>query len=224
MSRLLNIVILLFLQNVTYSQDQFSRVMSSKETGSSATNKNAFIVNTTGQPVEISQELSKGAALLFGNVKTKLSVADKNKIYKGLGFFLAADGKQFTFGRDTEEYPFEAYVYPTDINKDGEEEYFILYGNTFTSGMTGSSVILFYKVNGAADYQADLGFPGTVPEILPTSNEGWPDLVIGGPGFEFPVWRWKSGAYDYFRVISDKELMEAKTQNVEEVSKDYQAK
>jgi len=36
------------------------------------------------------------------------------------------------------------------------------FGNTFTSGMTGSSVTLFLK-EAAGDYQANLGFPGSTP-------------------------------------------------------------
>jgi hypothetical protein len=32
-------------------------------------------------------------------------------------------------------------------------------------------------------------------EVLPTKNEGYPELLIGGPGFCFPVWGWDGTAY-----------------------------
>ncbi|QNL51746.1 hypothetical protein H8S90_09300 [Olivibacter sp. SDN3] len=168
-------------------------------------------------------QLSQGAALLFGDLKCKLSIAEKNSIYSQLGFAVADDGKRFILGAEAKDYPFEAYVFPTDLNKDGMEEYFILYGNSYTSGMTGSNIIAFLKVSGGADYQAYLGFPGTLPDVLEAAGEEWPDLVIGGPGFELPVWRWDGGKYNFHRKISSSDLAKSGSVNIEDVSKKYLA-
>jgi hypothetical protein len=168
--------------------------------------------------------LSKGASLLFKNNKTKLSQAEKSFIFQQSGLTLSKDQKQFAV-KDEEnvEYPFGASAYNLDMNGDGKEEVFVVFGNSYTSGMTGSSVILFIKDAGGK-YQSNLGFPSTTPSMLPSKSKGYPDLVLGGPGFEFPVWRWNGKTYDYFRKIKEKELLKAKTIYVDAASELYQKK
>jgi hypothetical protein len=34
---------------------------------------------------------------------------------------------------------------------------------------------------------------------MPTKNLGYPDLMIGGPGFEHPVWRWNGKEYNVYK-------------------------
>jgi hypothetical protein len=170
-----------------------------------------------------SNSLSPVATLLFKNVKCKLTTAEKNNIVKQLGFGISKDKKQFTIAYDEGgEYPFDAIVYPTDMNKDSKEEIFVSFGNTYTSGMTGQSIVLFIK-DATGKYVSQLGFPGTVPDALPATANKYPDLVIGGPGFEFPVWRWNGKAYALHRKIKEQDLLKAKTTNIEEVSKTYTA-
>lgn len=163
--------------------------------------------------------LTKGAALLFSGVKSALSNKVKNQMYKQLDFVIAKDGKQFAV-RGGEEYPFAATVYPADLNKDAVEEVFVFFGNSYTSGMTGSSIAAFIAdINGA--YQFHLGFPGTLPDVLATGNLGYPDLLIGGPGFEFPIQRWDGKTYKYHRRINDKDFEKLKKTSLEELSKLY---
>jgi hypothetical protein len=164
----------------------------------------------------------EGAQLLFKNSATKLTAAEKSTLYKQLGFLLSADNKQFIADKDGADFPFEAQVFPTDLNKDGAEEIFIVYGNSYTSGNTGSSVVLFIK-NTSGAYQMNLGFPGMAPEALATASKGYPDLVIGGPGFEFPVWRWNGKAYALYKKMGDAEYGKAKKTDVETLSKAYTA-
>ena len=57
---------------------------------------------------------------------------------------------------------------------------------------------LFIK-DAAGKYQTNLGFPGASADPKPEKSKGYPDLVIGGPGFCFPVWRWNGKAYDFHR-------------------------
>lgn len=162
------------------------------------------------------------AAQLFKNVKTKLTAAEKKQVAAKLGFVLSGNKEQpFALDKDSKDYPFAVTVLPVDMNKDGREEVFVFYGNSFTSGNTGSSISLFIK-NATGAYTDNLGFPGTLPDALTTLNTGYPDLVVGGPGFEYPVYRWNGKAYAVHRKVKDKDYSNLKKTSVEEVSKTYQ--
>jgi hypothetical protein len=166
--------------------------------------------------------LTTGSATLFSNCKSKLSNDEKNSIYKLLGFVLSADKDQpFASDKDSKDYPFAVIVMPTDMNKDGKEEIFISFGNSYTSGNTGSSISLFIK-DAKGVYADNLGFPGIAPDVLATVSQGYPDLLIGGPGFEYPVWRWNGKVYVFSRNVKDADYAKLKKQNIEEVSKVYQ--
>ncbi|MGV3528651.1 MAG: hypothetical protein ACO1OO_07145 [Flavisolibacter sp.] len=165
---------------------------------------------------------SNGTGLLFQNIKTKLSPAEKSDIYNQLGFLLAEDGKRFIADEDAAEFPFDAMVYPTDMNGDGKEEVFVVFGNGFTSGATGSTVILFIKDKNGK-YQSNLGFPGTLPDAFAAPAGRYPDLLIGGPGFEYPVWSFKNGEYVYSRKVKDAAMKTMKLTSVETLSKKYTA-
>jgi hypothetical protein len=159
--------------------------------------------------------LSEVASLLFKNTKTNLTVAEKNQIATKLGFISTGDKEQpFAQDKDSKEYPFGVTVYPTDLNKDGKEEIFVLFGNSYTSGATGSSIVLFIK-NPAGVYSEHLGFPGTAPDVLATQSKGYPDLLIGGPGFEFPVLRWNGKTYNNFRMVKEQEYNKLKKASLE---------
>ena len=195
-------------------------------TGSAAnpSNQNDSKQNQTGNKTQAAS-LSKGAAMLFNNVQSKLSIENKNAIYKMLAFRISKDGKQFTLDdNDAADFPFEAFVYPTDLNKDGVEEIFVIFGNTFTSGNTGSSVVA-YIPNKTGTFTVNFGFSGATPYVLPTSNFNYPDLLIGGPGFTWPVWRWNGKEYDFYKeqAIDEKSFEKLKTKNLEDLSKAYQA-
>ena len=162
------------------------------------------------------------ANLLFTNVKSKLTATEKNKIAALTGFVLSGNKDQpFAMDKDSKDYPFSAVVSPTDPNKDGSEEIFITYGNSYTSGNTGSSINLYIK-NTAGVYTLHLGFPGISPDILTTTNLGYPDILVGGPGFEFPVLRWNGKTYDNYKKIKDKDYEKLKKTNLDELSKAYQ--
>lgn len=166
--------------------------------------------------------LSPVASSLFQNVKSKLNIEEKNFIAKKLGFILS--GKKdipFALDKDSKDFPFGATVMPTDMNKNGREEIFIVYGNSYTSGNAGSSVVLFIK-NSLGVYEMNLGFPGMAPDILTTISKGYPDILVGGPGFEYPVLRWNGKAYDNYKSIKDTEYEKLKKTSADELSKQYQ--
>jgi hypothetical protein len=165
---------------------------------------------------------SEGAKFLFSNVKSSLTAVEKNQIYQNLGFRLSKDKKQFVSAEDEgSEFPFSAQVYPADLNKDGREEVFVVFGNSYTSGQAGSSVVLYIR-KPTGSYATNLGFPGTAPDLMPTSYKGYPDLFIGGPGFEFPIWRWNGKEYAYLKKIKEQELQKIKVKSIDEISNTYQ--
>lgn len=166
--------------------------------------------------------ITPGASLLFQNVKTKLTPAEKNHIYKQLGFLLSKDKKQFIPDAEAADFPFAAFVYPTDLNKDGKEEIFVSFGNSYTSGHTGQSIALFIK-DATGKYKMHFGFPGMVPYAMAAAANKYPDLIVGGPGFTFPVYRWNGKAYTLNRNISDQNLTKLKPATIEDVSKAYTA-
>ena len=162
------------------------------------------------------------AAKLFENIKSTTTVAEKNLVAKKLGFILSGNKDMpFALDKDSKDYPFPAMVMPTDLNNDKNEEIFILYGNSYTSGNTGSSVVLFIK-NAAGTYEMNLGFPGTTPDILTTISKGYPDILVGGPGFDFPVFRWNGKTYDNYKTVKDSEYEKIKKTGADMKSKDYQ--
>lgn len=181
----------------------------------------AMIFLTLSTPLLSQTNLTEGAALLFKNTKSSLTPAEKNKLFIDLNFKLSKDRKQFVGdGDDAKEFPFDVQVMPTDLNKDGKEELFITFGNSFTSGATGSSVIAFIK-NAAGKYEANLNFPGMTPEALTTTNNGYPDLLIGGPGTEFPVWKWNGTAYVFSKKIKNSDYEKLRKTSIDELSQLY---
>jgi len=172
--------------------------------------------------LQAQKNLTEGAKLLFQNTKTIITAAEKNDIYKKSGLSLSNDKKQFAIAGDATslDYPFDAMVLPTDMNKDGKEEIFIVFGNNYTSGATGTNVLLFIKDKTGA-YQFNFGFSGTTPGIMPTKTPAYPDLLIGGPGVEFPIWRWNGKEYVFSKKITEKQLAKIKTISVETASKAY---
>ena len=124
------------------------------------------------------QRPSPGAELLFAKDDGGLSVADQNVIFESLGMAVDSAGTGFTMC----DQPAGAVASFSDWNKDGIKEVLVIFGNTCTSGMAGSSVALFIKDSARAGYSTNLGFPGASADPQPTSNLGYPDLLSEGPG------------------------------------------
>jgi hypothetical protein len=133
-----------------------------------------------------------GPALLFAQGAGKLTPAEQREIFGALELKVAPDGKGLL--DPVCEQPAGAQVELRDMNGDGQQEVLVIYGNTCLSGYTGSNVVLFIK-DAAGKYRANLGFPGASADPKPEKSKGYPDLLIGGPGFCFPVWRWDGKAY-----------------------------
>ena len=160
--------------------------------------------------------LTEGARLLFAHTTTRLTATQKNLLYKKLGLQLAPDRKGFRM----DGFAVGAKAYTVDLNKDGAEEVFVLMDGLLF-GNTGEGVALFVK-NSQQAYEHQVEVAGGIAVILDTPTNGYPDLVIAGPGFEFPLYKWNGKSYTHTRNISDDDLQNANTRTVEEYAKLYQ--
>ena len=159
--------------------------------------------------------LTEGARLLFQQAGSRLTPAEKNALFTKLGLQVAADKKGFRM----DGFDVGAKAYPVDLNKDGVEEVFVIMDGLLF-GNTGQGVALFMK-NSAGVYEQQEEVAGGIAVILGTRSNGFPELVIAGPGFEFPLYRWSGKSYTYVRNISDDDLQNAQTTMVEEASRAY---
>lgn len=133
-----------------------------------------------------------GPALLFAGGHGDLSAEERLQVFDQLGLSVTPDGKGFA--DQICGQPAGANIEFRDMNSDGRQEVLLIFGNTCTSGHAGSSAQLFIR-DADGVLQSNLGFPAASADPLPVMNQGYPDLLIGGPGFCFPVWRWDGNAY-----------------------------
>ena len=162
--------------------------------------------------------LSEGATLLFKNTKSKLTNDQKNWLFKQLNFTLSGDKKKFMSG----EYDVAITPYFTDMNKDGNEEVFIVMESSALYGNTGQDFILYIK-NSKGNFERDPELGGGIAMILVSKNPGYPDIAIGGPGFDFPICRWDGKKYKYLKKLKDADLQSGKVKYMDlaECSKLY---
>lgn len=163
--------------------------------------------------------LSPGASLLFKDVTSLLTARQKNEIFNQTTFLLTKQGDGFYF-EGGEDFPFLAAVFPVDLNKDGVEEIFILWGNMFTSGNAGNNVSLFIQ-NKKGKYTDQLGVQGQMPLIVEDPSKSYPDLIIPEPGSSFPLWGWRNDEYVNVAQIAENILANYKTINSVDLSEQY---
>jgi len=137
-----------------------------------------------------------GASLLFAKSDGGLSQGEQQEIFALLGLAMAPDGK--TLLESACQMPVDPKVSFEDLDGDGMQEIFVIYGNLCMSGGTGSSIVLLRKDAGGR-YQAGLGFPAAGYTMLETKSRGYPDLQISGMGFCDAVWRWDGKDYQHHR-------------------------
>ncbi|MCK9608076.1 MAG: hypothetical protein M0R33_16660 [Methylomonas sp.] len=81
-----------------------------------------------------------------------------------------------------------------DINGDGHLDAVITEGGTFCYGNTGTGFSIVSQ-QPSGNWKLVISSQG-IPEFLTTKGvDGWPDILIGGPGFCFPVMRWNGQEY-----------------------------
>ncbi|MGQ0571596.1 MAG: hypothetical protein ACT4P5_19005, partial [Armatimonadota bacterium] len=87
-----------------------------------------------------------------------------------------------------------------NLNADKTPEVLVILGSVALFGNAGSAVSLFVK-GPKGRYVANLGFPAADVKVLPTRTKGYQDLIVLGPGFECPVWRWNGSGYDFSHKV-----------------------
>lgn len=142
------------------------------------------IKNDGPAPAPAEEKLTAAAAALFKGCKTNISNADKNTIQLLSGFKTKTDDIQ---------------IYPTDLNNDGIEEIFIQEFNFEMYGNAGAMTTAYIK-NNAGKYVKQEDATGAYLSARKTSNKGYPDLIAGGPGFRFAVYRWNGSKYEVFKL------------------------
>jgi hypothetical protein len=80
-----------------------------------------------------------------------------------------------------------------DLNGDGRAEAIVTDEGTECYGMTGTGFVLLTQ--SPAGRWTILHQSAGIPEFLATRSGGWPEMVVGGPGFCFPVLRWNGRAF-----------------------------
>lgn len=172
---------------------------------------------------EISKTVNvSGADILFKEVKSRLTDKQKKEIFGLLEFELASDGQNF-YEQGGEDFPFSVSIFPTDLNQDGKEEVFVLYGNMYTSGATGQSFVVI-QPDEKGKYDATLWFPGLLPDVLEsTVKQAHPDLLLTGRFFDRPLWQWRKDKYILFKIVKEQAIPKLKVRNVENYSREYQA-
>jgi len=129
-----------------------------------------------------------------------LSEADKVAVFKATGA-VQRKGK-WVICADDPNASGATIGQVTDLNGDGRPEVVVTENSTFCYGHTGTGYRLLSKpANG--QWRGMSGGIG-IPEFLKTKGAGgWPDILIGGPGFCFPVERWNGKAYALHRFEYD---------------------
>lgn len=134
--------------------------------------------------------------LLFGDHPRLLSPREESDIVEALGFTMSEDRTQLV--DSTCGLPITWSVRYLDLGADARPEVVVDYGNACTSGMAGTSVTIFTRSDdGGLDVA--LSLPGLIAEVRPRRDGLFSDLLIGGPGFCFGVWRWADGTYEHLQ-------------------------
>lgn len=125
---------------------------------------------------------------------TALSPEELAAAFAAAGFAGTADGRYIRCREDPVTLSYQSgQAAVTDLNGDGQPEVWITEGSTFCYGNTGSAFVLLTRDGGG--WRKLLDEVG-MQIISDTKHNGWPDIEVGGPGFQsFPVFRWDGKRY-----------------------------
>lgn len=159
--------------------------------------------------------LTPMAALLFANVKSRLSDAEKNEVVAKAGITPADTLEKTKKGKPKKVFT----VYPTDINSDGTEDIFICV-TTSLLGIPQNNYYFFAK-DGYGNYQPAPGKIGNGVRVLMNGKSGYPDLIAGAPGLHREIWSWNGGTYFLVQRISGNTPIPYQTMDIDKASLGY---
>jgi hypothetical protein len=131
-----------------------------------------------------------------GASATKLSPGDEAAAFKAAGFTRRGNTWRSTDCGDpgTASHTPGAIDKVVDLNGDGRPEVIITEGGAYCYGNTGGGYFVVTQLANGGWKRVTNGTG--IAEFLKTKGaDGWPDLLIGGPGFCFPVERWNGREY-----------------------------
>jgi hypothetical protein len=123
----------------------------------------------------------------------ELGAADRAALFAAAGF--KQQGQDYVRCEDTvTESRQPGRIELADLNGDGQPEAWVTESSTYCYGSTEQAFVLLAK-DGAGQWHVLLDQVGiAVP--LEARHQGWPDIEVGGPGFDaFPVYRFDGKAY-----------------------------
>ena len=164
------------------------------------------------------EALTPMATMLFNNVKTKLSNAEKNDLIQKTGI-TATD----TLAKTKKGKPKTAFtIYPTDLNNDGTEEIFLC----VTTSPLGIALnnYFFYAKDYSGKYQPLPGKMGQGVKIILNGKSGYPDLINGVPGLAREIWSWDGKAYRLQQTLKISINIQYKTKDIDKASEEYAGK
>lgn len=123
----------------------------------------------------------------------QLSPTDQSTLMKAAGMTL--DGGTWKGCDGSSEVDPKGGVEFQDLNGDGRPEAFVTDGGVACYGNTGQGFTVLLAVPGGWKViQQNSG----IPEVLKSHGPGgFADILVGGPGFCFGVWRWNGQKYAY---------------------------
>jgi len=133
--------------------------------------------------------------ILFGNSESRLSGDEMAAVFATFGEFLTISDDSLRLD-DSNCGDIMPEVEVVDLNRDGTQEVFVLWGNSCTSGMAGRSLTLLIR-GPSGDYERNFGFPAAGWAAQAPGEDGWPDLIIDGPSFCHPIWTFRAGRYEF---------------------------
>lgn len=122
-----------------------------------------------------------------------VSPSDRAAAFKAAGFTQRGDR---TIGCDSEpEWPKSNIEFEVmDLNGDGRPEAMIREENIACYGQI--EVAFYLVTRDAPGKWRKIAFETGHPQVLKTKRQGWPDIELGGPGFDkMPVIHWNGKAY-----------------------------
>jgi len=158
----------------------------------------ALFLLLAGFPANALDPPAKPAEAVAEPPSIVLSDAERTAAFTAAGFKLEDGAWRACGDPGTLSYTPGAIDSIADLNGDGRPEVVTSEGSTYCFGMTGTGYAIVSRQEDASWKLIDGG--QGIPIFLETKGEdGWPDLMVGGPGFCFPVLRWNGEYYDQHR-------------------------
>lgn len=98
--------------------------------------------------------------------------------------------------------PIDIELNEVDVNSDGDPELLLVIRHPSRFGQARQAFTLYGRKQADCCVQLFPETPGTF-RLADDAYQGYRDIAIGGPGFEFPVYRWDGLVYRYDHTARD---------------------